>query len=210
MLRSASHPAGNWGILQLFFSTSWASQNTTVWIINVQTLVDTIQGAFGTPFPPKNLTLTCSKWWKMGFFGTAHFWTVWYWVNSFVQTLVFILPKNASPPKKMGKYIYVEKYPAEIFHLVIFIIVLLCSFRVIHSWNKFPLLVRICVSILSLPTDRYQSKDISIMTKIIKKSTSSHESSLRAHFHHINIFFLEFVLASKNPKASWMVSTTLK
>ena len=55
------------------------------------------------PFSPKNLTLTCYKWWKMGLVRTAHFWTVWYWGNSFLYNLVFILPKNASPPKKMKK-----------------------------------------------------------------------------------------------------------
>ena len=84
-----------------------------------------------------------------------------------------------------------------------------CLFRVIHELNNFLLLVRVCVSILSLPTERYKSKDISITTIEIKKWTTSHESLRRARFHHINIFFLEVFLASKNPKVPWMVSTTI-
>ena len=67
------------------------------------TVVYTIQGACGTPSPLQNLTLTCSKWWKMGLVGTSQFWKVLYWDNSFVQTLIFILPKNKSPLKKMKK-----------------------------------------------------------------------------------------------------------
>ena len=33
---------------------------------------------WNSPFPPKYLTLTCSKWLKVGLVGTAHFLTVWY------------------------------------------------------------------------------------------------------------------------------------
>ena len=84
-----------------------------------------------------------------------------------------------------------------------------CRFWVIHSLNHFSLLVKVSVSILSLPTERYKSKDISIMTRATKKWTKSYGSLRRAHFHHINIFFLEVFLACKNPKAPWMVSTTV-
>ena len=82
-------------------------------------------------------------------------------------------------------------------------------YRVIHSLNNFPLLVILCVWILSLPTERYKSKYISIMTIEIKKWTTSHESLWRARLHTINIFFLELFWASKNPKSPWMVSITV-
>ena len=83
-----------------------------------------------------------------------------------------------------------------------------CRFRVIHSLNNFPLLVRVCVSILLLPTERYKSKDVSIMTRAIKKWTTSHKSSRQARFHNINIFFLEVFCLQKS-KGTWMVSTTV-
>ena len=86
---------------------------------------------------------------------------------------------------------YVEKYLDEIFHLVLFILFFFCRFWVIHSLNNFPMLKRVCVSILSLPTERYKSKDVSIMTIAIKKWTTSRESSRRACFYHINMSFLE-------------------
>ena len=82
-------------------------------------------------------------------------------------------------------------------------------FQVIHSLNDFPLLVIVCVSILSLPMERYKSKDISIITRTINKWTTSHESSLRARFHNVNIFFMEFILSSKNSTGPWMMSITV-
>ena len=69
--------------------------------------------------------------------------------------------------------------------------------------------MRVGVSTLSLPMERYKSKDISVMTRAIKKWTTSHVSLRQARFHHIHIFFLEAFLASKNLKAPWMVSTTV-
>ena len=48
-----------------------------------------------------------------------------------MYTIVFILPKNISPPKKDEKRInelYVEKELNEIFHLVLFILLLLLLF----------------------------------------------------------------------------------
>ena len=84
-----------------------------------------------------------------------------------------------------------------------------CRFLDIHSFNNFPLLVRVCVPVLSLPMERYKSKDISIMKRAIKKWPTSHESSRQAHFHHINIFFLEVLFGLQNPNAPWMVSTTV-
>ena len=47
------------------------------------------------------------------------------------------------------------------------------------------------------------------MTREIKKWTTSRENSRRARFHHIHIFFLGVFLASKNPKAHWVVSTNV-
>ena len=70
--------------------------------------------------------------------------------------------------------------------------------------------VYICVSILSLPMERYISKDISIMTRAINKWTTLHESFWWARFHHIHIFFLDLFLAFKRPKAPWTVSTTVR
>ena len=64
-------------------------------------------------------------------------------------------------------------------------------FQVIHSLNTLPLLVRVCVSILSLTTERYKSKYMSIIIRAINKLTTSHESLQQARFHHINIIFLE-------------------
>ena len=81
-------------------------------------------------------------------------------------------------------------------------------FQVIHSLNNFPLLVRVCVLILSLPRDRYKSKDISTMRRAIKKWTTSYESSQQAHFHHINIFFLKVFFGlqkSKGTLGSWNI-----
>ena len=78
-----------------------------------------------------------------------------------------------------------------------------CRFWVIHSLNHFPLLVRVWVSILSLATERYKSKDISIMTRAINKWTTSHESSRRACFHHINIFFLEVIFGLQKSKGTF-------
>ena len=75
---------------------------------------------------------------------------------------------------------------------MLFILLLIFRFWLIHSLNNFPFFVRVSVSILSLPTERYKSKDISITTIAIKKWTTLHENSRRARFHHIIIFFLEF------------------
>ena len=85
-----------------------------------------------------------------------------------------------------------------------------CRFQVIHSLNNFPLLLRACVSTISLPTEIYTSNDISIMTRAIKKWTTPHEISQQARFHHIHIFFLDLFLAFKRPKAPWTVSTTVR
>ena len=82
-----------------------------------------------------------------------------------------------------------------------------CHFKVIHSLNNVPLLVSVLVSILSLPRDRYKSKDISTMTRAIKKWTTAH-SSQQAHFHHINIFFLKGFFGlqkSKGTLVSWNI-----
>ena len=84
-----------------------------------------------------------------------------------------------------------------------------CRFRVIYSLNNFSLLLRICVSILSLPTERDKSQDISIMTRAINKWTTSHGSSRQVRLCYVSIIFLECFLSSKNPKAPWMVSTTV-
>ena len=83
-----------------------------------------------------------------------------------------------------------------------------CRFWVIPSLNNFPLLVRVCVSIILIPIERYKSKDVSITTKEIDKWTTSHESSRRARFHHMNIFFLEVIFGLQK-KAPSIVSTTV-
>ena len=44
--------------------------------------------------------------------------------------------------------------------------------------------------ILSLPTESFKSKDLSLITRAINKWTTAHKSSRQACFHHINIFFL--------------------
>ena len=62
--------------------------------------------------------------------------------------------------------------------------------------------VYICVSILSLPMERYKSKDISIMTRAINKWTTLHESFWWAHFHHIHIFFLEVLFCLQKSKVT--------
>ena len=77
-----------------------------------------------------------------------------------------------------------------------------CHFWVIHSLNIFLLLVRVCVSILSLPRERYKSKYISIMTRAINKWTTSHESLQRGCFHHINIYFLEVLFGLQKSKVA--------
>ena len=77
-----------------------------------------------------------------------------------------------------------------------------CSFQVIYSLNNSQLLVRVCVSILSLPTDRYKTKHIPIMTRSIMKWTTSHLSSQRARFHHIHIFFLEVLFGLQKSKGT--------
>ena len=78
----------------------------------------------------------------------------------------------------------------------------LVSYPVNHSLNNFLLLVRVCVSILSLPTDMYKLKDNWMTTREIKKWTTSHESARRSRFHHINIFFLEGLFGAQKPKGT--------
>ena len=84
-----------------------------------------------------------------------------------------------------------------------------CCYRGIHSLDNFPLFVRVCVSILSLLTERDKSKNISLLTRAISKWTTLHKILRQAHFYHTNSFFLEDFLDSKNPKSPWMVYTTV-
>ena len=135
------------------------------------------------------------------------------YINSFFLEVLFGLQKPKGPLDGVYHCQNFELFLiqlGEIFHLVLFFLLLHCRFWIIHSLNIFLLLVRVCVSILSLPTERYKSKDISIMIRAIKKWTTSHESSQRARFHHMNTFSLTYFLACKNPKSPWMVSTTVE
>ena len=75
-------------------------------------------------------------------------------------------------------------------------------FRFIHSSNNFPLLVRVCLSILPLETERYKSKYKSIIKRENNKWTASHEILRRARFRHINIFFLEVIFGFKKSKGT--------
>ena len=140
--------------------------------------------------PQKHLTLNCSKWWKIGLVGTAHLLTVWYWGNSSVYTLVFILPKTQAPRKKLKKKLNVcwkrarwDLSFGDIHYFIDFVVV-----WVIHSLNNFPLLVRVSVSMPSITMERYKPEDIPMMKRAIKKWTTSHESSRQACFHHIHFF----------------------
>ena len=77
-----------------------------------------------------------------------------------------------------------------------------CHFLVIHSLNNFPSLVIVCVSILSLPIERYKSKDIPVLKRAIKTWTTSHKSLRQASFHHINIFFLDVFFGLQKPEGA--------
>ena len=60
--------------------------------------------------------------------------------------------------------------------------------------------VYICVSILSIPMERYKSKDISIITRAINKWITSHGSLRRARFHHFSP--LEVLFGLQNSKVT--------
>ena len=117
---------------------------------------------------------------------------------------MIFLPKTKSPRKKMknSKLFITWKELADIFHLVIFITLLFSSFTSNLFIKYFPLLFKVCVSILSLPTEFYISIDISIITGWIMKWITSHENLRWDRIHHINIFFLEVYFGLENSKVT--------
>ena len=70
-----------------------------------------------------------------------------------MQTLVFVIPKNASSPKKYAKrinYLYFEKKLAEIFHLVLLIILFRLSFLSYSSIKYFSVVSEgMCINTLT-------------------------------------------------------------
>ena len=100
------------------------------------------------------------------------------------------------------KYLYGENELAANFHVMWFISLLLFSLLRYPWIYTSSLVVTFLRHVLSLTTERYTSKDISIITRTIKKWTTSHKSSWRARFCHINIFFLEVIFGLKKSKGA--------